>query len=62
MKPERSTVKLNPGSDEAIEQGCTCAVLDNCHGAGFPFRGAVCFYITEDCPIHGNGAGEPCPV
>jgi len=42
-----------PGSDEAITMGCTCPVLDNCHGAGFPYAGqAQCFYISGDCPIH----------
>jgi len=23
----------NPGSDKALARGCTCAVLDNAHGA-----------------------------
>ena len=26
-----------PGSDEAIAQGCACAVLDNCHGKGIGY-------------------------
>lgn len=24
----------NPGSNEAIDLGCTCPVLDNCRGKG----------------------------
>jgi hypothetical protein len=41
----------NPGSDEAIEQGCTCPVLDNGHGDQTlgDTRG---FWITSGCPLH----------
>ena len=41
----------NPGSDEALAQGCKCAVLDNCHGrfAPVPPDG---WYITVGCPVH----------
>jgi hypothetical protein len=41
----------NPGSKEAIEQGCTCAVMDNGHGDEElgKIRG---FYITKGCPLH----------
>jgi len=48
----------NPGSDEAIKMGCTCPVLDNCHGeGGEPFGG---FWIDANCPIHGKKQeGEP---
>jgi len=42
-----------PGSREASEQGCTCPVLDNNHGAGFPWGGeGMSFWITEGCPLH----------
>lgn len=37
----------NPGSDEAIAEGCICAVLDNARG-----RGDGPFWITEGCPLH----------
>jgi hypothetical protein len=37
----------NPGSDGAIEMGCTCAVLDNGHG-----KGNGPFWITGGCPVH----------
>lgn len=43
----------NPGSDEAIESGCTCPVLDNSHGRGFGWPGSEQFWISEDCPLHG---------
>jgi hypothetical protein len=41
----------NPGSDEALDRGCTCAVLDNNHGrlAPWPNDG---WWITEGCPVH----------
>ena len=38
----------NPGSDEAIDQGCACPVLDNGHG-----RGPGPFWINVYCPLHG---------
>lgn len=41
----------NPGSDEAVEQGCTCPVLDNNHGRGNRFGS---FTIRMDCPLHGD--------
>ena len=42
----------NPGSDEAIEQGCTCPVMDNNHGEGM---GEGRFWIASDCKLHGHG-------
>jgi hypothetical protein len=41
----------NPGSDEAIADGCICAILDNNHGlfAPYPDDG---WWITESCPVH----------
>jgi len=41
----------NPGSREAGEQGCRCAVLDNNHGR-FPPWGEGGWYITGGCPLH----------
>lgn len=40
----------NPGSDEALAQGCKCAVLDNNHGKYPPWPGA--YFVTEGCPVH----------
>jgi hypothetical protein len=42
----------NPGSKKAIEQGCSCAVMDNHYGKGFPYGGETCFYINGNCPVH----------
>ncbi len=45
--------KPNPGSDTAIEQGCTCPVLDN--GRGDDELGRIRgFYINAACPMHVN--------
>lgn len=41
----------NPGSDEAVKQGCTCPVLDNRRGLGVYGDN---FYINADCPLHGD--------
>lgn len=48
----------NPGSWEAQDAGCTCAVLDNNHGkfAPYPPDG---WWITEDCPLHGLLKEQP---
>jgi len=47
----------NPGSNEAIDMGCTCPVLDNAHGRGgyISVDGKPLFWMTSGCPIHGIG-------
>ncbi len=47
--------KPNPGSKEAQDLGCTCAVLDNNHGRGIPGDDEPMFWITEGCPVHDMG-------
>ena len=52
-----TTAVPNPGSEEAIDRGCICPVLDNHHGRGFyadiPGRPReTYFYYTGDCPLH----------
>lgn len=45
----------NPGSDEAIDNGCKCPVLDNGHGAGcgrVGDNGEPLFWVTRGCPLH----------
>jgi len=44
-------MKPNPGSDEAVAQGCACPVMDNCKGQGI---GAGLFWINQECPLHGT--------
>lgn len=41
----------NPGSDEALEQGCVCPVLDNGHGRGYMGQEGV-FTMALGCPLH----------
>lgn len=46
-----SPMKPNPGSDEALDQGCSCPVLDNGHGN--PELGRTGgFVYNADCPVH----------
>lgn len=48
----------NPGSNEAIDQGCTCPVLSNNHGRGTGFKnkaGETMFWKSGDCPVHCDG-------
>ena len=42
----------NPGSKEAIEQGCTCPRMDNNNGAGVLFNGEIVFWYHATCPLH----------
>jgi hypothetical protein len=42
----------NPGSDEAIKEGCTCPVIDNHHGRGFMYGGELSFWYNYGCPVH----------
>lgn len=54
--------KLNPGSKEALDQGCSCPVLDNHRGAGVPWpredgldpNEHPSFWINAECPLHGG--------
>ena len=51
-----------PGSDAAVRQCCTCAVLDNCHGEGYAIdraTGEPMFVIREDCPLHSPTRDTP---
>jgi hypothetical protein len=41
----------NPGSDEAVMQGCKCARLDNARGRGYMGMPGI-FVYTEGCPLH----------
>ena len=54
---------LPPGSDEAIEAGCTCPVIDNAHGKGYmgevtDDKGQTVYIFSGDCPLHGAGENE----
>ena len=42
---------MNPGSDEAISEGCTCPVLENRHGNGYKGMAGV-FVYNSGCPVH----------
>lgn len=51
---------MNPGSDEAIEQSCTCPVMDNAHGKGIMGDGEKHgYWITAGCPLHGENNAHP---
>lgn len=45
-----------PGSDEALNQGCTCPVLDNGHGMGHMGEPGI-FVPNEGCPLHNAYTG-----
>ena len=46
-------IVANPGSDAAIELGCSCAVIDNARGRGAGLLdGQPLFYITVGCSLH----------
>lgn len=52
----------NPGSDEALEAGCICPVMDNNRGERppyppsreHPFGG---WWMRTDCQVHGDSYG-----
>lgn len=51
----------NPGSNEAVDLGCTCPIMDNHYGAGYANRNGLeaVFVINADCPLHGGTVPEP---
>lgn len=51
------TSSPNPGSDEAIEAGCTCAVMDNHHGKSAPWSPDG-WWITGGCPVHDRSEND----
>lgn len=48
----------NPGSPEAVKQGCKCPVLDNARGNGYMLQPGV-FVYTEGCPLHWSVGLDP---
>lgn len=54
MLTESEWKAMPPGSDAAIERGCICPRLDNCHGEGFVWDGQQSWWIAKDCPLHGE--------
>ena len=63
-KRDRCKKLPNPGSDEALDMGCTCPVLDNAHGRGAWGSGGddddspAVFWMSMDCPIHAKDVPE----
>lgn len=59
-----SAAAPNPGSQGALDLGCTCPVLDNNHGVSAPWPPDD-WWFTEDCPVHRPKplpkGGEECP-
>ena len=51
MSSPETTAVPNPGSNEALLQGCTCPVLDNARGRG---DGRGNFWFAAGCPLHGQ--------
>lgn len=53
----------NPGSDEAMDLGCVCPVLDNAHGKGYmggvtTKEGNLVFVMRVDCKLHGTATRD----
>ncbi len=54
---DTTSVVPKPGSQAAINLGCTCPVIDNHHGEGVPMGGGngVSFWMNAGCPVHEPG-------
>jgi hypothetical protein len=49
----------DPGSKQAVEKGCKCPVIDNCHGKGRMGDGERNgWWINADCELHNGEGGE----
>ena len=44
----------NPGSDDALNLGCECPVMDNGHGkgCGYGTKEEPAFWVNQGCPLH----------
>lgn len=50
-----NTFSPKPGSNDALEQGCTCPILGNMHGKGVKDKeGNIGYIVDIHCPLHGN--------
>ena len=59
MKIKWSESLPSPGSNDAVEAGCTCPILDNAHGGGFPGKeGSVMYWVAQGCRLHGQAHKE----
>nr|DAS11478.1 MAG TPA: hypothetical protein [Caudoviricetes sp.] len=63
LKPQQSVCgrcEMNipdpkPGSDEAVNKGCLCPIMDNGHGKGVGGNGEEYgWWVTSECPLHGT--------
>jgi hypothetical protein len=53
----------NPGSKEATEKGCLCAIIDNHYGKGVRGDGEKYgWWQTSECPLHGGEPKPPVPI
>ena len=53
----------NPGSQKAIDKGCTCPVMDNHYGKGMgKHDGNITFSYKVGCPIHMEKAYPYIPI
>ena len=59
-KKEEDREIPNPGSPEAVDQGCRCPVLDNARGVGYYGISGRWVY-SGDCPLHGFDVPEESP-
>ena len=48
----REKIIPNPGSEQAVEKGCTCPRMDNAHGRGYYCDDGSMFVYNMDCLLH----------
>lgn len=53
--------KHPPGDPQAVEDGCTCPVMDNANGNGCGYvdaEGWPLYVFDLECPLHGGDKAE----
>jgi len=50
-QPPSGPMRREPGSPEAVAQGCACSTTLNRHGKG-TLHGQPRFYYDRNCPVH----------
>lgn len=54
MNVDLNEIPPSPGSSDALNLGCRCAVMDNNYGKGMVIGDSVLYWVHSSCKLHGK--------